>query len=167
MLRADDFMQDSADRARARAVGTVRDNEGWDMGRKQTHGSPGRAKSLKFNCYAAFAEKAVSNWLGLPWTDLLDDLSGSPADVGDNVEVRWTATNPVHGHVIAHDDDPDGFFLVGVMGELPDMWIVGWTTAGFAKQERFQNHKHARNPLDFWVPAKELLMCELMEQMTL
>lgn len=156
----------SDDLNRARSVGLARFARAVERRRTQPFGDPGDTKRKYIDCWSALAECAVANWLHLPWNDeIVDDLTQKPPDVGDRIEVRWTPHE--HGHLIGHDSDCDGWLMVLVRRELPDMVVVGWTTTGAVKQPQYRGHPRARNKADYWFPPSELLMTELLKQMRL
>lgn len=161
-VRALDYLTE-ADKAEARRVGKARYKQAIELGRSQPYGDPGTDQRLFIDCYSSLAELVVANYLGLPWTALVDDLTTKPPDVGSRVEVRWSPRPG--GHLIGHDDDTDGWVMVSVRGQLPGMAIMGWTTVTTMKQEHYRNHPKARNPTDFWMPIEELMMPELLWQM--
>jgi hypothetical protein len=148
----------------AREVGRGRYQKAKERQRLQPYGDPGEENRLYIDGWSCLAEALVASWLELEWCkELRDDLSIKPPDVGSKVEVKWTQHHP--GHLIAHDTDIDDWVIVFTRRELPEIEVVGWTTVSFAKQARFQNHPKARNPKDYWVPPKQLLLPELLFQM--
>lgn len=152
------------DKQEARKVGMGRFRRALDLQRTQPFGDPGDDKRAHLDCWSALAECFVAKWLGLPWcSEIVDDLTVKPPDVGERIEVRWTAH--LNGCLIAHETDAPGWLMVLVRGELPVMAITGWTTTGAAKQPRYQNNPRARSPLDYWVPASDLYLPELLRQM--
>ena len=148
----------------ARKVGLARYEKARQLGRSQPYGDPGDDKRTFIDCFSALAEYAVARYLDLPWhSEIVDDLTVKPPDVGSRIEVRWT--DHPHGHLLGKDNDPDGWIMVLVVGKLEGMRMVGWTASETVKQERYQSHPKARSPSDYWFPQKELLMMELLLQM--
>lgn len=148
----------------ARAVARGRFELAKKRNRSQPFGDPGDEKRLYVDGYSALAESLVAAWLGLTWhSELIENLSIKPPDVGSKMEVRWT--KHASGHLIAHETDNDEWIMTLVRGELPQMEVVGWTTASYAKRSCFKKHPKARSENDYWVPAKKLLLAELLLQM--
>lgn len=138
----------------ARRVGDARLAKAREKGRTQPYGDPGDDKRVDIDRWSCLAEQSVAQWLNLPWrNEILDDLSVKPPDVGDDIEVRWTA-HP-HGHLIVHEEDHDDRSFVLVRGRKP-MWIEGWILGSDAKKVAYRNNRQARSLLDYWVPASDL-----------
>lgn len=149
--------------AEARRVAQGRLGLARQRNRTQPFGDPGNENRGAVDGWSSLAEALVASWLGAPWVnDLIEDLSVKPPDVGVRTEVRWTKHHP--GHLIIHDSDPDDRIAILVRKELPDIEVVGWTIVSTAKRKRYRNHPKARSPQDYWYPANELLMCDLLYQ---
>ena len=70
------------------------------------------------------AEKAVSNWLKLPWNN--EVAKYKQPDVGKNIQVRSsTRTKPVHLITHEEDNDDDIYILVTNLDPLVNE-IWGW-----------------------------------------
>lgn len=148
----------------ARRVGRGRYAVAKRLGRSQPYGDPGEKQRVYIDAYSALAEGLVAAWLELSWVyGLLEDLPLKPPDVGSRIEVRWTRHEP--GHLIVHHDDPQERLFVLVRGEIGDINVAGWTTGAYAQRQEFKANPRARNPEDSWVPARYLLLPELLAQM--
>ena len=116
---------DAAQRAFARTVASRR----FSQGGQQQYG----AKAGFFlDLGAAEAELVVSIATGLPWTAAF--VRGG-ADVGSDLEVRWTSHSS--GRLIVHPNDPDGWCGVLVTGLHGSYRIAGWLEVGLAKRPRW------------------------------
>ena len=143
-------------------VGDQRTALAKKIDRPQPHGDPGEENRQYIDRWSSVAELAMSEYLELPWVNaILRTLKPKPADVGERVEVRWT--HIPNGHLIVYPEDPDDWIVVSVRREWPRMEIAGWTTGFEAKRECYRAHPKARNKRDYWVPAENLLMVELLK----
>lgn len=145
----------------ARLVGENRRSLAAKLERSQPFGAPDEDDLLFIDRWSCVAEKAVAEFLGLPWrNEILEDLSEKPPDVGERVEVKWTEY--LSGWLIGHDDIPDEWVVVLVRGELPLMEIKGWTYGHAIKKERWKRNPKARNQDDYWYPPHRLLDVDLL-----
>lgn len=78
------------------------------------------------------AEIAVARVTGLPWNK---GGTFGGADVGDDVQVRWTRLPS--GMLLAHPDDRD-MRLVLVTGQAPRLRIAGWIPGAIACTEKYR-----------------------------
>ena len=62
----------------------------------------------------------------------------SKADVGDHIEVKWSA-NPASNLWIQESDRHDRDIAVLVTGSSPNMKIMGWMPVVVAKKPRYRN----------------------------
>jgi hypothetical protein len=62
----------------------------------------------------------------------------SKADVGQHIEVKWSA-NPSSNLWIQASDREDRDIAVLVVGNAPKMHIVGWMPVAIAKKPRYKN----------------------------
>ena len=79
------------------------------------------------------AEIAVAEALNLPWTGA--KTWDAPADVGENIQVRWAADATRRLIIRPCDTDTDIFYLV--TGDLGTYEIHGWITGAEGKQRDF------------------------------
>lgn len=117
-----------------------------------------RRKSLNSNYHSFIAELSesvasemvVAKWLGL--VDFEPTVNGfkNQADVGSQIEVKWTRWHDGHLIINHYDRDTDIAFLV--TGQSPIYLIVGWTPIKASKVP--QHWVNAEN--NWWVPQKEL-----------
>ena len=95
-----------------------------------------------FEYVAQMAESMAAEWLvakhlgydyapGITWDK-------SKADVGDHIEVKWSA-NPNSNLWIQESDRHDRDIAVLVTGNSPKMHIVGWIPVAIAKKPRYRN----------------------------
>lgn len=96
-----------------------------------------------FEYVAQMAESMAAEWLvaktlgidyepGITWDK-------SKADVGDHIEVKWSA-NPASNLWIQDSDRHDRDVAVLVVGNTPKMHIVGWIPVIMAKKPRYRNN---------------------------
>lgn len=98
----------------------------------------------------AAAEMAVAKAVGRYWTDTADpDYEG---DVGQNVQVRWTARPD--GSLLLHPDDKPEHAFVLVTGQIPQFEIRGWLWGAHGKDPRFWREDTGRPA--FFVPQAAL-----------
>jgi hypothetical protein len=95
-----------------------------------------------FEYVAQMAESMAAEWIvakrlgydyqpGTTWDK-------SKADVGDHIEVKWSA-NPDSNLWIQESDRHDRDIAVLVVGNTPKMHIVGWMPVVVAKKPRYRN----------------------------
>lgn len=102
---------------------------------------------------AAMAECTVAEATGLEWTAKHDRTSRKGADVGTNVQVRWSENR--WNKLITHEDDPDDHIYVLVVGEEYPLHIVGWAWGHETKIERHWR-SDARSPAYFMRPVRQI-----------
>jgi hypothetical protein len=94
-----------------------------------------------FEYVAQMAESMAAEWLvartlgydyspGITWDK-------SKADVGDHIEVKWTA-NPDGSLWIQDSDRQDRDIAILVTGQQAKMTIVGWIPVAIAKKPRYR-----------------------------
>ena len=83
------------------------------------------------------AELIVAKHLGYDYTPGIT-WDKSKADVGDHIEVKWSA-NPASNLWIQESDRHDRDIAVLVTGSSPKMQIVGWMPVAVAKRPRYRN----------------------------
>jgi len=127
------------------ATSTVR-QEGYsvDQGWKNNEE---RKKTLTL-AYAAeigVAKKLKKQWNGM-------STGKRMADVGNNIEVRWTSTD----HAIVYENDRDTDLLFLVKGAtIDDLYIAGFIPIKMAKVEAYKLER-AGQALTYWVPLEKL-----------
>jgi len=115
--------------------------------------NPGDWKRLKGNFFqfcqvqmeSVAAELAVGNYLGLTYGDLGDERFKSRADVGHNIEVKWTRYDEGSLIIVPRDRETDIAILV--TGSCPTYSIKGWIPISIAKQDRYKSTKDS----SWWV----------------
>lgn len=93
---------------------------------------------------AAAAEAVVAKYLNLFWSP---GGVRANADVGDQVQVRWSPRP--NGRLILHNEDKDDQPFVLVTGEVPYFTIVGWIYGRTGKDKRFWNDPGTGRPAYF------------------
>ena len=99
-----------------------------------------------FEYVAQMAESMAAEWLvaktlgidyepGITWDK-------SKADVGDHIEVKWSA-NPASNLWIQDSDRHDRDVAVLVVGNTPKMHIMGWIPVVMAKKPRYRNNSQS------------------------
>jgi hypothetical protein len=92
--------------------------------------------------------------LGKRWHDYAEDISTLPADVGDDIQVRWTSYHT--GHLILHEKDLGEHFYVLVTGTFPNMEVKGFLCGHQAKQKKYWKEKGFDGRPCYAVPQKDL-----------
>ena len=95
------------------------------------------------------SEYVVANELGIDY-DLNYDGFKQFADVGTNIEVRWTRWNL--GHLIVYPTDRDDDIAILVCGKSPHYRIAGWIPVKVARSNRY---KHSSQD-SWWVDQDNL-----------
>ena len=95
-----------------------------------------------FEYVAQMAESMAAEWivgktLGYNYTPGIT-WDKSKADVGNHIEVKWSA-NPYSNLWIQESDRQDRDIAVLVVGNSPEMRIVGWMPVAIAKKPRYRN----------------------------
>lgn len=151
--------------AHAQDIGRQRLEKALERARIQPFGDPGDENRQEIDDWSSVAESLVAQWLQAQWNDVIIDGPLPPVkeqDVGKRTEVKWTRHNP--GHLILHDSDPPNRLAILVRKKLPYMEVVGWTMVRTTQLKKYQDNPKARNKEDYWFPANELLMCDLLYQ---
>ena len=141
---------------KASQVGQIRAERYWaqfagEYTRKEDN--PGDWNRLKSNFFefcalqmeSIAAEMVVGEYLGLPYGDLGDERFKSQADVGTNIEVKWTKWHD--GSLIIVPRDRSSDIAILVTGSCPTYDIKGWIPVSVAKQDRFKSTKDS----SWWV----------------
>ena len=95
-----------------------------------------------FEYVAQMAESMAAEWivaktLGYDFTPGIT-WDKSKADVGNHIEVKWSA-NPYSNLWIQESDRQDRDIAVLIVGNSPEMRIVGWMPVAIAKKPRYRN----------------------------
>lgn len=98
---------------------------------------------------AISAEMVVADYFGLLY-DPYKDTMKTQADVGVNIEVKWTRYES--GHLIVYPNDRVTDVAVLVVGKSPRYYIRGWLPVAMARRDRF---KH-RDQSSWWIPPQHL-----------
>ena len=108
--------------------------------------------SKDFNLHDLIAQDAQSigsEWVVAKYFDYdfnpFEEKGKRKADVGSNLEVRWTKY--VQGQLIVHEYDRTNDIAVLVVGESPHYFIAGWIPVAMAKRPKY---KHSKQP-SWWV----------------
>ena len=111
---------------------------------------------------SAGAEIAVANYFGdyrfVPKVDQAHD----EADVGENIEVKWTHHNSPSSHLIIQNRGPGrpNDVAIAVTGYSPCYLLVGWMPVHMAKQAKYK-HPYQNN---FWVPRSNLFEMQYLKR---
>ncbi len=117
----------------------------------------GTRYNTEINFYSYIAEWAetigsewvVARYLGYPY-DPFEPKFKIKADVGDDIEVKWTPY--VTGQLIVHEYDRPADIGVLVTGRSPHYFIAGWIPIAMAQKPR---HRHSKQP-NWWVTQMNL-----------
>lgn len=126
----------------------------------QIYGQPDHSsrydRSLGFHDYVAqvaesiVAEILVARFLGFVDFDPRASKFKQTADVGSNIEVRWTRYDS--GQLIVYENDRVTDVAILVTGTSPNYRLSGWIPIAMAKKPRY---KHAKQPT-WWVTQQNL-----------
>jgi hypothetical protein len=88
------------------------------------------------------------------------DNAHDTADVGDNIEVKWTKHS--NGHLILQNRGPGrpNDVAILVTGFSPVYMLLGWMPVHMAKQPRYK-HPHQNN---YWVPRSSLFEMQYLKR---
>lgn len=136
-------------------IGTLRRITALKRGSQSYHG----ASNLSWteDIEGAAAELCVAKELGIYWNGGIDTFKD--ADLGLNIQVRWT---PSHSNnLIVREADSDDAYYVLVTGELPTMRIHGYVQGSYAKNDYWKRAPNGRPPAyfvtkDYLRPVAEL-----------
>jgi hypothetical protein len=96
------------------------------------------------------SEMAVAKFLKVEDFDPDNQNFKNLADVGSNIEVKWTRWKD--GHLIIYPYDREDDVAVLVVGKSPEYYLVGWIPIKQAKAP--QNYVRAQNT--YWVTQRRL-----------
>ena len=113
-------------------------------------------KELNFHDFIVQQAESISSEMAV--AKFLKDDSFNPdndnyknsADVGSNIEVKWTRW--IDGHLIVYSYDREEDIAVLVVGKSPTYYLAGWIPIKQAKQP--QNYVRAQNT--YWVTQRRL-----------
>jgi hypothetical protein len=88
---------------------------------------------------AVAGEIAVAKSLGMSDFMPTANTFKSTADIGDNIEVKWTGW--MGGHLVIHPKDRDTDVAVLVVGQSPNLRVVGWLPVSQAKRPKYRHTK--------------------------
>ena len=88
---------------------------------------------------AVAGEIAVAKSLGIKDFIPTANTFKSAADIGENIEVKWTAWHG--GHLVIHPKDRDSDVAILVVGESPNLRVVGWLPIIQAKRPKYKHTK--------------------------
>ena len=126
-------------------------------GRNDVEGLCPEADRWDLDIESAMAEMAVAKAFNLYWRG----VSGVAAiDVGE-YQVRSTYHQDGCLRLTDHDRDEEKFVLV--VTDCPNFRIVGWIKAGDGKKPKYFLKKRPDRPPVYWVPQKDLLPLETLE----
>ena len=109
-------------------------------------------------CEALAGELAVANYTKNPITDLANRNGSLIADVGRNIEVKFTSHQ--NGHLIVDEASNDDDVAVLVMGRNPHYYLIGWMPVKMAKVAKYRHsHRHG-----YWVAQSNLFEMENLER---
>ena len=98
---------------------------------------------------AQYAEALGAEWIVAKYMNADYDPFVSKhkeaADVGSQIEVRWTKY--VAGQLIVHEYDRPNDIAVLVTGQAPHYFIAGWIPISIAKRPKY---RHSKQP-NWWV----------------
>jgi len=95
------------------------------------------------------AEMVVANYFGLKNFEPTVGGFKLHADIGGNVEVKWSSYKDAH--LILSDRDRDSDIAILVVGKSPTYWIAGWTIIKNAKVPQ-RRHKDG----SYWINQDDL-----------
>lgn len=127
-----------------------------ESGMHRVNGAPIRQQHIPIGwaneIEAACAELAVARMSNRYWTGIQFPTGAAGADVGHNIDVRWTDRDD--GRLLVKDWDDPAHIYVLVLGRAPLMRIVGYIRGEDAKVDRYWDESLPR-PC-FAVPQSEL-----------
>ena len=106
---------------------------------------------------AIAAELVVSRAMSYPY-DPFSDTFKTSADVGKNLEIKWTGYDS--GHLIVYPTDRDSDVAVLVTNRHPRYVIKGWMPVTVAKKERYKKHDQD----SWWVSQINLQPIDSLER---
>lgn len=122
----------------------------------QPHHSSRYDRRLGFHDYVAqvaesiVAEILVARFLGYVDFNPRASRFKETADVGSNIEVRWTRYE--NGQLIVYENDRVTDVAILVVGTSPNYRLAGWIPVAMAKRPKYKNSKQPT----WWVDQKNL-----------
>jgi len=120
-------------------------------------------KRLGFHDYVAqvaesiVAEILVARYLGYVDFNPRDSRFKQTADVGSNIEVRWTHYDT--GQLIIYENDRITDVAVLVVGRSPNYRLAGWIPVAIAKKPRYRSSSQPT----WWVTQQNLQPIETLK----
>jgi hypothetical protein len=109
---------------------------------------------------AAGAEIAVAAYFNVPHFKPTVDTYHSQADIGDNIEVKYTKYNTgqliVQANHVARLKD----IAILVVGKSPVYAIVGWIPITFAMQSKYLHSQQG----NYWIPQANLFEMKYLQR---
>ena len=96
------------------------------------------------------AEMAVARYFDLPF-DAFESKRKIKADVGENLEVKWTHWHD--GQLIIHEYDRNSDIAILVTGYYPFYRLAGWIPVVMAKKDKYRHH----NQPNWWISQHNLM----------
>jgi hypothetical protein len=112
-------------------------------------------EKVNANIIAVGAEIAVARVLGFTDFDPTINTFKERADVGRNIEVKWTSW--LAGHLIIQPSDNDDDVAILCTGTAPDYKVVGYLPIAAAKKPRFLHKSKS-----YWVSQINLRPIETL-----
>lgn len=105
-------------------------------------------ESIARDAEAIGAEMVVAKYFGIDFTPTVNGFK-LHADIGANIEVKWTKWKD--GNLILTPRDRDSDVAVLVTGQSPDYYICGWTYIRTARRPARQ-----RGDGSYWINQSDL-----------
>lgn len=132
----------------------------------ENHGNPNTRtyqwnKGLTFHeQIAEFAESiaselTVARYFDLP-IDIYKDKGKRLADVGQNLEIKWT--HWADGQLIIHEHDRNEDIAILVTGQYPFYTLRGWIPVAMAKKDKYRHHSQP----NWWISQRNLMPIETL-----
>jgi hypothetical protein len=145
----------------ARGIGKMRNDQNNSLGRKHRYNlGSNQAQDEAIHVTGAASEIAVAKALNRYWSNPFSDapeLSKTAADVGERIQVRGTKYQ--NGSLLLHPQDVDDHWFVLVVGELPNLNVVGGILGKDGKQQRWWQERVKGRPC-YFVPQHALVSTE-------
>lgn len=103
------------------------------------------------------AELAVARLFGYPY-DPFKQTFKVQADVGENLEIKWTSFD--NGHLIVYPTDRNSDIAILVTNRHPHYTVKGWMPVSIAKKDRYK--KDGQD--SWWVSQINLQPIETLER---
>lgn len=104
---------------------------------------------------AIASELVVARYFNLP-IDLYQSRYKISADVGKNLEIKWT--HWADGQLIIHEYDRNQDIAILVTGQYPYYQIRGWIPVAMAKKDKYRHHSQP----NWWISQRNLMPIETL-----